>query len=210
MDVDEFWDLIERSGRETDTREARVAWLVDELSRRPVEEIIDFEIWWTTTRNRGCTIDLYAAYWFVFRRGSLDGFEYFVSWLISLGRETFEAVSDCPDRLIEQPQVLHLVELEDLPANSTKRWRRPRNPEQTREERPEFELLAYVAYRAYEQVTGRDPAELGEAANARGASGGFPLIPALGSVPHGEQWDFDDEQELARRLPRIARYRDRR
>ncbi|MEV1246772.1 DUF4240 domain-containing protein [Nonomuraea sp. NPDC049750] len=41
MDVDEFWDLIERSGRETDTRKTRVAWLEDELSRRPVEEIID-------------------------------------------------------------------------------------------------------------------------------------------------------------------------
>ncbi|GAA3242334.1 DUF4240 domain-containing protein [Nonomuraea helvata] len=206
MDVDEFWDLIERSGRETDTRRTRVAWLVDDLSRRPVEEIIDYHIWWTTTQNRGCTVDLYAAYWFVFGSGSLDGFEYFVSWLVSLGRETFEAVSDCPDRLIEQPQVLHLLELEDLYANSTKR--RPRDPEQMWEERPEFESLAYVAYHAYEQVTGQEPDRLGEAAETRGASSGFPLVPAIGSVPSGEQWDFDDELELARRLPKIARYRN--
>jgi len=206
MDVDDFWGLIERSGRETDTRKARVAWLVDELSSRPVEEIIDYHIWWTTTQNHGCTIDLYAAYWFVFGMGSLDGFEYFVNWLVGLGRETFEAVADCPDRLIELPQVLHLLELEKSYANSTEP--RPLDPEQMREERPEFESLAYVAYHAYEQVTGEDPAGLGEAANARGASGEFPLVPALGSVPHGEQWDFDDEQELARRLPRIARYRD--
>ncbi|MEU7859385.1 hypothetical protein [Nonomuraea sp. NPDC049141] len=121
-------------------------------------------------------------------------------------RETFEAVTDCPDRLIELPQVLHLLELEESYANSTKP--RPRDPEQMREERPEFESLAYVAYYAYEQVTGQDPDGLGEAVDARGVSGGFPLIPALSSVPHGEQWDFDDEQELARRLPRIARYRD--
>ncbi|GAA4965012.1 hypothetical protein HD597_008911 [Nonomuraea thailandensis] len=205
MDVDEFWDLIERSGRETDTREARVAWLVDELSQRPVEEIIDYDIWWTTTRDRGCTIDLYAAYWFVFQKGSLNGFEYFVNWLVGLGRDTFEAVADCPDRLIELPQVLHLLKPKDLYAK-----RRPRNPERMSEDRPEFESLAYVASDAYEQVTGKDPTGLSEAVHARRASGGFPLIPALGSVPHGEQWDFDDEQELARRLPRIARYRDQR
>ncbi|MFI6918637.1 DUF4240 domain-containing protein [Nonomuraea spiralis] len=206
MDVDDFWDLIERSGRETDTRRARVSWLVDELSRRPVEEIIDYHIWWTTTQNRGCTIDLYAAYWFVFRMGSLDGFEYFVNWLVSLGRETFEAVTDCPDRLIELPQVLHLLELEKPSATSAKRWLQ--DPEQMREEQPEFDPLGHVAYHAYEQVTGQDPDGLGEAADARGVSGGFPLVPALGNVPHGEQWDFDDEQEMARRLPRIARYRD--
>ncbi|MEU7741722.1 DUF4240 domain-containing protein [Nonomuraea sp. NPDC049158] len=206
MDVDEFWDLIERSGRETDTRKTRVTWLEDELSRRPVEEIIDYDSWWTITHNRGCTIDLYATYWFVFGMGSLDGFEYFVSWLVSLGRKTFDAITDCPDRLIEQPQVLRLLELEKSYASSTKRRRQ--DPEQMREERPGFEQLAHVAYHAYEQVTGKDPDGLSEAVSARGVSSGFPLIPALGSIPHGEQWDFDDEQELARRLPRIARYLD--
>ncbi|MEZ7129256.1 DUF4240 domain-containing protein [Nonomuraea sp. AD125B] len=208
MDVDEFWDLIERSGRETDTRSTRVAWLVDELSRRPAEEIIDYDVWWTTTANRGCTIDLYAAYWCVFGSGSLDGFEYFVSWLISLGRETFEAVAECPDRLIEQPQVLRLLDPVALYVNFIKRG--PRYPEETWEEHPQFESLAYVTYEAYERVTGKDSAALGEAVAARGVSGDFPLIPALGSVPHGEQWDFGDEREMARRLPRIARYRDQR
>ncbi|MFG6199657.1 DUF4240 domain-containing protein [Nonomuraea sp. JJY05] len=203
MDVDEFWDLIERSGHETDTRKARVAWLEGELSRRPVDEIIDYDVWWTITQNRGCTVDLYAAYWFVFGSGSLDGFEYFVNWLVSLGRETFESVTDCPDRLIELPEVLHLLELEESYANSTKR--RPSDPEQMREEEPEFEVLAYVHYDAYERVTGHGADGLGEAAEARGVSGDFPLVS---SGPRGEQWDFDDEQELARRLPRIARYLD--
>ncbi|MER7501236.1 DUF4240 domain-containing protein [Nonomuraea pusilla] len=204
MDLDEFWDLIERSGRETDTRKARVASLADELSRRPVEEIVDYHAWWTISTNRGCTVDLYAAYWFVFRMGSLDGFEYFVNWLVSLGRETFEAVVDCPDRLIEVPQVLQLLELEKSYANGTKAL--PRDPDQAREERPGFEALAYVAYDAYTRVTRQDPDGIHQAMHVR-ASDGFPLIPALGSVPHGEQWDLDDERELARRLPRIARHR---
>ncbi|RBQ17116.1 hypothetical protein DP939_26925 [Spongiactinospora rosea] len=205
MDVDGFWDLIERSGRETDTRDTRVAWLVDELSRRPVQQIIDYEIWWTKAQNRACTVDLFAAYRFVFCSGSLDGFEYFVNWLISLGREAFEAVSDCPDRLIELPQVHHVLELRRSYVRSAEI--RPQDSERLWEESPEFELLAGVAYHAYEQVTGKNPDELGEAAYARGASSGFPLVPAIGAVPHGEQWDFDDEQELARRLPRIARHR---
>ncbi|MFD0885656.1 DUF4240 domain-containing protein [Streptosporangium algeriense] len=78
---------MERSGRETGTRQARLAWLTDELSRRPAEEIVDYGAWWKTAQGRGCTVDLYAAYCFVFGRGSLDGFEYFVNWLISLGRD---------------------------------------------------------------------------------------------------------------------------
>ncbi|NUW30159.1 DUF4240 domain-containing protein [Nonomuraea sp. SMC257] len=204
MDVDDFWGLIERSGVEAGRRKARVAWLVDELSRRPVEEIVDYEVWWTITQNRGCTVDLYAAYWFVFLSGSLDGFEYFVSWLVSLGRETFESVADCPDRLIEVPQVLHLLELDKAYASGRKR--RPSDPEQMREESPEFEVLAYVAHHAYERVTGQGSDGLGEAAEACRVSGAFPLVPAIGGVPRGEDWDFDDEQEVARRLPRIARH----
>ena len=137
MDVDDFWNLVELSNCETDSRNARVTWLVDELSRRPVQEIIDYHAWWHTTRNRGRTVDVYAAYWFVFGRGSPAGFEYFVSWLVSLGREPFEAVTNCPDRLVELPQVLRMLE---------------GSPEE--QERPEFELLGSVAYRAYEQVTG--------------------------------------------------------
>ncbi|MEO3886246.1 DUF4240 domain-containing protein [Nonomuraea sp. B5E05] len=207
MDLDEFWDLIERSGRETGTRRKRLEWLEGELSRRPVEEIVDYEVWWKTTHDRGCTVDLYAAYWFVFGMGSLDGFEYFVSWLVSLGRATFESVVECPDRVIEVPQVLHLLELEKAYANRTRRP--PKDPEQQREESEGFEVLAYVAMKAYERVTGQEPDALLEAAYARVESSGFPLVPELGSFPHGENWDFDDEEELARRLPRIAAHLDR-
>ncbi|MEU8358987.1 DUF4240 domain-containing protein [Nonomuraea sp. NPDC048882] len=191
MTIDEFWDLIERSGRESSTRKVRVAWLVDELARRPVDEIVDYHGLWTSTMNRGCTVDLYAAYWFVFQLGSLDGFEYFVRWLVSLGRETFEMVTDCPDRLVEAPQVLRMVELEESYDGTGE------SP------RPGFESLGYVAYYAYEKATGEAADGLVGAVESR-----FPLVPAIGGGPEGEDWDFDDKREVARRLPRIARYLD--
>jgi hypothetical protein len=206
MDVDRFWELIERSGGETKTREERLAWLEDELCRRPAEEIVDYYVLWKATQDRGCTMDLYAAYWFVFGSGSLDGFEYFVSWLISLGRETFEGVVSCPDSLIELPHVLQLLELKEAFYRPGRM--EPQESAWAEDEWPEFELLAYVAYRVYPKVSGRDVESLFEAVEARdGTPTGFPLVPAIEGAPHGERWDFADEEELLRRLPRIARYR---
>ncbi|MEV0591153.1 DUF4240 domain-containing protein [Nonomuraea cavernae] len=202
MDIDGFWDLIERSDRETDTRETRLAWLEDELARRSVEEVVDYYAWWKITQGRGCTTDLYAAYWFVFGMGSLDGFEYFVDWLISLGRATFEDVADCPDCLIELPEVLRLLERKRLYYSAKIKRRRPA---WTEEEYPEFELLGYVAYSAYERF-GREVDGLHAAVQARDIDSGFPLIPAIEETRQGEKWDLEDDREVLRRLPRIARY----
>ncbi|GAA1619063.1 hypothetical protein GCM10009733_014260 [Nonomuraea maheshkhaliensis] len=175
MTIDEFWDVIERSGRESSTRKARVAWLVDELARRPIDGIVDDHDLWTSTMNRGCTVDLYAAYWFVFLMGSLDGCEYFVRWLASLGRETFEMVTGCPDRLVEAPQVLRMVELEESYDGTGE------SP------RPGFESLGYMAYYADEKATGEDADGLREVLKARAVESGFPLVPAIGGGPRGSR-----------------------
>ncbi|MEW1842866.1 DUF4240 domain-containing protein [Nonomuraea angiospora] len=204
MDIDGFWELIERSARETDTRKARLAWLENELSQRSVEDIVGYYAGWKIAQSRGCTIDLYAAYWFVFQKGSLNGFEYFVNWLISLGRSIFEQVADCPDRLIEVPEVLRLLEKQASYYSGSARSLRSRA--WTDDEDPEFERLAYVPYHVCEKI-GRDVEDLHEALQARSVGDGFPLIPGIAEAPRGEQWDYDDDQEVRRRLPRIARYR---
>ncbi|MEV4367230.1 DUF4240 domain-containing protein [Nonomuraea sp. NPDC049637] len=168
--------------------------------------MVDFQCLWTGVQGRGCSIDLYAAHWFVFGSGSLDGFEYFVSWLISLGRESFEKVADCPDLLIELPQVLRHLDLKRAYSGSKKA--RSRDVlRRLEEEGPDFEQLASVACEAYERITGSEGVGLYEAVRGRGVFGSFPLVPALGGVPEGEQWDFEDLGELVRRLPRIARHR---
>ncbi|MEU8381103.1 DUF4240 domain-containing protein [Streptosporangium sp. NPDC048865] len=197
MDENAFWELIERSGRETGTRKERLAWLDGELSRRPAEEIVDFSMWWESATGRLCTWDMYAVYRALIGWGSLDGFEYFVNWLVSLGRPAFERVATAQDRVIELPEFLRLLELR-LARVANKKF-----PVWSAEEEPEFELLGYVTFEPYERVTGLDTAHLGEAVSARGVDAKFPLF---GAAFDGEEWDFGDEKEFARRLPHLVRY----
>ncbi|MEV7801383.1 DUF4240 domain-containing protein [Microbispora sp. NPDC088329] len=198
MHEDRFWELIERSGRETRSRKERLAWLNTWLCQLSADEIIDYHMWWERNANRGCTCDMYALSCHLLRRESTDGFEYFVYWLMSLGREAYGQVADCPDRVMELPQVVHLLDLK-------RRWfaERRRGFPWSDEDYPAFELLAYVAHDAYEQVTGKAVDDLYAAAEARGVQRGFPLLAA----EFGEaNWDIADDAEITRRLPRLARY----
>ncbi|MFG1860422.1 DUF4240 domain-containing protein [Microbispora bryophytorum] len=197
MDEDRFWELIERSGRETRSRMERLVWLNTQLCQLPVDEIIDYHMWWELNANRGCTCDMYAMSCHLLRRESTDDFECFVYWLMSLGREAYHQVADCPDSVMELPQVAHLLDLK-------RRWftERRRGFPWSDEEHPGFELLAYVALDAYEQVTGTDVDGLYAAVKTREVRTRFPLLAA----EFGEQdWDIADDAEIARRLPRLAR-----
>ncbi|MEU7896919.1 DUF4240 domain-containing protein [Nonomuraea sp. NPDC049152] len=220
MDIDGFWDLIERSGRETDTRRARVAWLERHLSGLSAEEIVDYDTFWTITTNRACTWDMYALFCIVFDGPSTDGFEYFVNWLVSLGRETFEMVVDRPDRVVELPEVEHLRELQRSFFRGYRRtWRSEdgafrlvrialrRREIWPGEVYPGYEALGYVTFDPYLKVTGFETDHLGEAVRARGVIGKFPFV-TVNDEPDGEEWDFGDEAEIARRLPLVARRYD--
>ncbi|WP_187414787.1 DUF4240 domain-containing protein [Nonomuraea sp. PA05] len=216
MDIDGFWDVVERSATETGTRQARLRWLENHLAALPAKEIVDYATWFTTCRNRACTWDLYAACWLFTGRGSSNAFEYFTTWLISLGREDFEQAVGCPDRLLELPATRRLVELSrnhrherTTPSRDGRirlmrvtRTRRSRWPDEVY---PNFELFAYVPGRAYERATGMDSITLGDAVAARGVESRFPFLSPR-AQPDGEAWDFDDRTELLRRLPRLARH----
>lgn len=198
IDEDGFWELIDLCARETGSRKERLAWLKSQLCQLSAEEIIDYHMWWELNANRGCTCDMYALSCHLLRRESTDGFEYFVYWLMSLGQETYDQVADCPDRVLELPQVMDLLDLK-------RRWfaERRRGLPWSDEEYPGFELLAYVALDAHEQVTGADVDVLYAAVKARGVRSRFPLLAA----EFGEQdWDIADDAEIARRLPRLAHY----
>ncbi|GAA5043802.1 hypothetical protein HNP84_004491 [Thermocatellispora tengchongensis] len=219
MDLDGFWELIERSGRETETKAARTAWLQERLSALPVEDIIDYERWWTLAANRGCSWDMYAVFWALMGRGSSDGFEYFVNWLIGMGRDAFEAVADNPDRVMELPQVRHVLELrrsffrgyERTTWSKDGRFRLTRITSErrsiwTNDEWPEFEMLGCVSFEPYEKATGLGTDSLGEAVRARGIEAKFPFI-TYHAEPGGDSWDLSDKSEFIRRLPQVARYR---
>ncbi|MEV0148135.1 MULTISPECIES: DUF4240 domain-containing protein [unclassified Nonomuraea] len=216
MDIDGFWELVERSARETGTRQARVAWLEDQLSGLSAEEIVDFDVWFTVCANRACSWDMYAVFWTITGFGSSDGFEYFVNWLISRGRHAFEKVADCPDRILELPEVQRLFELSKNFSHERTTWGREgkfRLKRVTRirrelwpsEDYPKFESFAYVTFEPYKRATGLETDSLGDAVRARGVHSKFPFL-TYHAEPDGEDWDFDDEAEFARRLPRLARH----
>jgi hypothetical protein len=207
---------MERSVRETETRHARVVWLKDHLSGLSVEEIVDYDMWFRTCANRACTWDMYAVCCTFTGYGSSDSFEYFVHWLISLGRDAFEKVADCPDRTLELPEIRRLLELQrgylrlrtswsDDGGFRLKRVTRTRRQRWTDEEYPHFESLAYVTFEPYEKVSGLGVDSLGEAVRARGVHAKFPTLTNWVDAD-GEEWDFDDEAEFVRRLPRFARH----
>ncbi|WP_214327664.1 DUF4240 domain-containing protein [Nonomuraea sediminis] len=186
MDIDEFWNLIEQSGRETDGKKARLAWLRERLERRSAEEIVDFASWLLVARRRVDTWLMWGAMRALFGGGSGDGFWYFQMWLVGLGREVFERVAEDPDALADVPEVHRLLAI--MRQHHT--W--------TNDDWPEFECLDYVADEAWERVTGTAEEGLAEVLMARGYE-----LCALPD-PGDEEWELDDDEESSRRLPRIA------
>jgi hypothetical protein len=182
MDLDAFWELIERSRQETSNPAARLQWLQEQLVRQPTVEIVDFQIWIDRLRRRVDTWLMWGAAYLI-KDGvcSSDGFWYFQVWLIGLGREAFERAVANPDSV---PEVLRLA---GRPADD---W--------SLDEWPNWELLDSVASNAYEQLTG-EAEGIYHAMEAQGHHGA--------NLPHpaDEPWDFDDPAETAQRLPRLSR-----
>ncbi|MER6952072.1 DUF4240 domain-containing protein [Nonomuraea sp. NPDC000554] len=189
MDIDGFWNLIERSERETNEKEARLEWLQGQLVQRTAEDIIDFDAWIHTARRKVDTWLMWGAMRALFGYGSDDGFWYFQMWLVGLGRAAFEQVAREPDSLVDVPAVQRLL----IERRDRQQW--------ADDDRPEFEELSYVAVKAWERATGKDWDALADALEARGHElFAFPN-------PCDESWELDDDEESARRLPRINRYK---
>jgi len=154
MNVEAFWELIERSRQATSDPHPRRRWLERQLARQAAAEIVDFEILLGQARQRADTTELYGAcYRILDGHDSLDGFFYFQGWLVGLGRHAFErAVSD-PDSLADVPEVLRLVG-RPLDAWADDEW-------------PDGEWLSSAAFQAYEQVAG-EAGTIYDAVEARG------------------------------------------
>ena len=183
VDLDEFWALVERSGRETADPEERTDRLIDELSGYEPDDIADFQVRLDALRDRADTHRLWGAAWLIC--GGLcdeDGFWAFQAWLIGQGREIFEAVVADPDALADVPAV------RDLARRDNADW--------DEAEWPDWESLDDVAEDAYEEATDGD---LERVLLDRGHD--FRLSPQPADPP----WDFDDDDEMERRYPRLTK-----
>ncbi|WP_046499027.1 DUF4240 domain-containing protein [Streptomyces odonnellii] len=191
MDIDSFWELIEECRRQAQGRDERLAWLRGELSRRPLAEVVQFQVRLDEVTDEAFTWDLWAAADRIFGGWcSDDGFCYFGLWMVGLGRAAFSRAVADPDALAATPEVQRLVG-------------RPR--EVWNDDWPEWESLDYVAMKAYGTLTAVDDCdddcddEFNEAVEAAEQHGGRGR-----SGPLGERWDVRREDEAARKLPRLS------
>ncbi|MEU7825191.1 DUF4240 domain-containing protein [Catellatospora sp. NPDC049133] len=183
VDVGEFWGLVGRAVREEPDRARRAGWIQGQLAAREVEEILDFEAHLDDASDRAMTWLMWGAAYRIFGGCSDDGFCYFRTWLMSLGRDAFERLVDDPDALALESQILALAGRERAD------WRA--------DEWPEWEELNYAASEAFEGVRGHG-------ANIYRAVEEHRREPRLQTL-QDEHWNFDDPAETARRLPALAR-----
>ena len=101
MPDDRFWAIIDRTlGADIDP-DARMETLRAALRDLSPEELISFEVAFRHFLNRSYTWDLWGAAYVIHGGCSDDGFEYFRRWLVSRGRDAYEAALADPDSLAQ-------------------------------------------------------------------------------------------------------------
>ncbi len=133
--TDWFWGIIERSRAPDDHQEVQLQALSAELSKLPPTDIEAFGALFDRQLTEAYSWDLWGAAHIIMGGASDDGFKYFRAWLVSRGREVFEASRANPDELAAL-----------IPADY--------------DQVPEFEPLAYVASEVWAEKTGRDVTEM--------------------------------------------------
>ncbi|MDF2805500.1 MAG: hypothetical protein K0S43_446 [Cellulosimicrobium sp.] len=186
MDRETFWEIVgaarERAGAGADDRGPEDDPLPDALTELLVERLTADEMLAFVDVAGDLADDAYAwplwgAAYLVEGGCSDDGFMDFRDGLVLAGRVVFERAVADPDTLADHPVVATM-------ARGGSAWFG-------------FESMNSLVGDAWSRATGEDD-EAYYAARERTSSG------HARSEPTGEQWDFDDDEENARRLPRLA------
>lgn len=183
MDDDTFWGLIEAARTEVGDSVERAddiaATLVVRLAGQSVEELVGFHRQQQVLMAESYRWDLWGAAYLVNGGCSDDGFDYFRGWLMVQGREVWDAALDDPDSLADvlRPAAAEAGDYDDG---------------------LECEDVLGVVGDAYARLTGSDDG-LDQALEAAESDVAVPADPV------GEEWDFDDEDEMRDRFPRLAR-----
>ncbi|TWJ16914.1 uncharacterized protein DUF4240 [Stackebrandtia albiflava] len=176
MDENGFWDLIEAAHGDPGTYEEA---LTARLAGSPPERITAFGWWFDVVDAAAYRWDLWAAAYLVGGGCSDDSFMDFRAGVIALGRDWYGRVLAAPDSLADHPEV-------------AKGWDGGGEDLLFREE------VRYAAARAYERRTGGD--DFYEADRRYAAA-----RPAVSkTLVLGEDFDFDDDAEMRRRMPRLS------
>jgi uncharacterized protein DUF4240 len=101
MPADKFWQIMKRAVEFGHDPDAHVDALRTALRELTLEEIMSFEVAFRGYLNKAYTWDLWGAAYVIHGGCSDDGFEYFRRWLVSRGRDVYEAALADPDSLAE-------------------------------------------------------------------------------------------------------------
>jgi hypothetical protein len=148
--------------------------LVVNLSTLAADDIVDFQEVFDQLHRQAYRWDLWAAAYLINGGCSDGGFEYFRPWLMAQGQHVWNAAVVDPDSLADVVTV-ELVEMFGA---------------------ADAELVVDAAT-AYEQVTG-DRTGFWHAVKLSSCG----TVQAPGK-PFGEDFDFDDDDQMRQRLPRL-------
>jgi len=101
MQGDKFWQIVKRAAESDHDPDAHEEVLRAELRELSLQEIISFEVAFRRYLNEAYTWDLWGAAYVIHGGCSDDGFEYFRRWLVSRGRDVYEAALADPDSLAQ-------------------------------------------------------------------------------------------------------------
>lgn len=179
MDIQVFWRALDAA---KDSDKPLDEAVVDYLLTLPADEILAFEHRFSLLRAAVYRWDVWAAAYLIGRGCSDDRFSDFTAGLVALGREWYEQAAACPDALAEHPAVRIAAGSGDQGAIFA-------------------EGFNFAASTAYEQLTGDSDAfweDLAAYSDAR------VTIESEASEGMGESFDFGDDAQMHRRLPRLA------
>lgn len=97
MTRDEFWQLVELSRTQND----QYTWLEEQLRTAGKDAVISFEDNLRRAMLDACNFPILAANFVIQSYVSDDVFEDFRAWLVSQGRERFEAALQNPDSIAD-------------------------------------------------------------------------------------------------------------
>ncbi|WP_117209612.1 DUF4240 domain-containing protein [Allorhizocola rhizosphaerae] len=180
MQQDTFWQVVEASRDQVsdsliDVDNIAEA-MVDRLVTLSPAEIVEFHHVLDGLLRESYRRDLWAAAYLINGGCSDDGFDYFRGWLIAQGHKVWQAALAEPDSLAA---IVTVPFVEMFGA-------------------AEGESVLGVASAAYEQVTG-DYHGFWDAVSSVEVT----RPDAHDSGPAGEDFDFDDDDQMRVRLPRL-------
>lgn len=179
MNADTFWEIIAAAKARTGPGRPFGQALADHLATFNEQGILEYQERFDQAHEALYRWDVWAAAYLIGGGCSDDSFIDFRAGIIAQGRDWYEKTAASPDNLADHPAVTAAARRYATSALFDER-------------------ANYAAMEAYERVTGNT-----DGFNDAWARYQCPPQPR-GQDPAGEDFDFDDPQQMRRRLPRLS------